>query len=906
MHRIDDVDEINEVLFQRNRIHFAQADGTPCTTQAVKDIIGTSGTTTSAQQILKGQIPTTLPTSLQQLLAELNHDVPQLSPFYPFQQMLDGFSKWRENTTTSPSQKHLGIYKAITLAHKLNIYTEKEKALRATPPDNPAITTTPKDPIATILAKIQHKIINIAIKHQHTLNRWRTVHNFFLEKIPGKPLITKLRVIHIYEADYNIILKYFISKKTLQHAIHHKTIAKEQAGGRPGRTACDEAIQTIATYETCQLQQISAGGIMYNDAKACFDRIIENISNLTCLNAGAPIQVLNLHHQTVESMQYLIKHKYGISPLANGHNKPDPFYGVGQGAGDSGARWGFISDMIIQAYNTKSHSAELYGPISKIFSDQRVQAFVDDSRLFIILPSDDTNNIQEHLKQDVQTWENFLQTTGAKLELSKCKFFIFTWTFDKNGNPVINTVDQPSIMEIIDSDSKQPIEVSELKSNDDYKLLGVPISFDGNTKGQEKMLQEKAEHIIKIFTQAPLPPYDLVSAFNTIAIPTLNYPLAATSISSANLHKIQQRLTYSLLPKLGLNRTFPRAIVYASPYFGGIRFQNLDTTQSVHHIMSLIGHLRINTTLKTTYQQLIESHMIATGITLSTLEYVEPTDYVDAPWIDVARTFLRKINAKITSSIIPNIPPLREQDIPIMQYAISTENYLQVLYLSEICDTTGRAILDIAYKPNSKTTNELSTFSTSQIQWHQQNFTPTRSWTTWQELLNEFTSNSTTRNLTTPLGKWTSEVSQYRQWNFHYHHHATNPYVTTTDLQIWALDSTSRNNQKFILQSEATTTQQHNENYIPVVPTCTRPHLIIALPRRTSLYEYQPQPVIQPTTWYRKLANQSKSLHYKSFTDTVHASVVNICTPVRTIANKSNVDGPSAIKSTHYTKAKQS
>lgn len=56
--------------------------------------------------------------------------------------------------------------------------------------------------------------------------------------------------------------------------MHHNTIASEQAGGRQGRTACDEAIQTIATYETCRLQRIS-GGIMYNDAKACFDRIIE-------------------------------------------------------------------------------------------------------------------------------------------------------------------------------------------------------------------------------------------------------------------------------------------------------------------------------------------------------------------------------------------------------------------------------------------------------------------------------------------------------------------------------------------------------------------------------------------------------------------------------------------------------
>lgn len=134
-----------------------------------------------------------------------------------------------------------------------------------------------------------------------------------LEKIPGKAVTEKLRVIHIFEADYNLILKFFISKKTLRHAINNKTISTKQAGGRPGRTAIDEAIKTVTTFEICNLQRIS-GGVMYNDAKACFDRIVENISNLTCLNAGAPIQVLNVHHNTIQDMKYIIKHKHGLSP----------------------------------------------------------------------------------------------------------------------------------------------------------------------------------------------------------------------------------------------------------------------------------------------------------------------------------------------------------------------------------------------------------------------------------------------------------------------------------------------------------------------------------------------------------------------------------------------------------------
>jgi hypothetical protein len=275
--------------------------------------------------------------------------------------MIAGFQKWKESTTTSPSGKHLGFYKSIITAHKYNVITIHEA-------NNP---TPGNDSIATKLLNIQHMLINLAVAHCHTYERWKTVHNFFLEKIPGNPLVEKLRVIHIYEADWNIILKYYLTHKVLQTANYQQTLAPEQAGGRPGRRAIDEATKTVILYETCSLQRVT-GGIMYNDAKACFDRIIENISNMSCMREGLPVAIAKLHHQTVSTIKYFIKHKWGIAPHPNGHNCPDPFYGVGQGSGDAGTRWGFISDCIIRAYNKQSHDAIITAPISGITANENV------------------------------------------------------------------------------------------------------------------------------------------------------------------------------------------------------------------------------------------------------------------------------------------------------------------------------------------------------------------------------------------------------------------------------------------------------------------------------------------------------------------------------------------------------
>jgi hypothetical protein len=40
--------------------------------------------------------------------------------------MCTGFAKWRENTTTSPSGKHLDIFKALVKAMKYNILSDSE------------------------------------------------------------------------------------------------------------------------------------------------------------------------------------------------------------------------------------------------------------------------------------------------------------------------------------------------------------------------------------------------------------------------------------------------------------------------------------------------------------------------------------------------------------------------------------------------------------------------------------------------------------------------------------------------------------------------------------------------------------------------------------------------------------
>jgi hypothetical protein len=100
--------------------------------------------------------------------------------------MIKGFLKWIEKTVTSPSGKHLCIYRNL-----INTFNNQYAMSSSKTTEGIRQQQINKEK-ATIALDIQNKQINMAIKHCYTYNRWKVIHNFFIEKIPVRPLLNKL------------------------------------------------------------------------------------------------------------------------------------------------------------------------------------------------------------------------------------------------------------------------------------------------------------------------------------------------------------------------------------------------------------------------------------------------------------------------------------------------------------------------------------------------------------------------------------------------------------------------------------------------------------------------------------------------------------------------------------------
>ncbi len=91
-----------------------------------------------------------------------------------------------------------------------------------------------------------------------------------LEKDPGRPSINRLRIIHLFEADYNLFLKHFWACRLVQRGEEFKQFGEAQQGSRSGRRVNDAVLLKRVTYNLTR-QQRSNLGTFNNDAKSCYE-----------------------------------------------------------------------------------------------------------------------------------------------------------------------------------------------------------------------------------------------------------------------------------------------------------------------------------------------------------------------------------------------------------------------------------------------------------------------------------------------------------------------------------------------------------------------------------------------------------------------------------------------------------
>ncbi len=186
--RIHDQEEMTTKIIERNQKHFSQAQGSPPTDPFLVKHLGKYGEHgfEGLRNCLEEDLQHLLPET-QELLRNLeNNRLPEIETQLTLEEIKQGFRSWRESTSTSPSGRHMSVYHAMLAPEEID----------------PGIRQKPSEQFWTTI----EILLNLCIKYGLALERWKVIHNTMLEKKVGNDRLDKLRVIHIFEADFNLIM----------------------------------------------------------------------------------------------------------------------------------------------------------------------------------------------------------------------------------------------------------------------------------------------------------------------------------------------------------------------------------------------------------------------------------------------------------------------------------------------------------------------------------------------------------------------------------------------------------------------------------------------------------------------------------------------------------------------------
>jgi hypothetical protein len=136
------------------------------------------------------------------------------------------------------------------------------------------------------IIKLHLQLLNYGLERGYSYLRWQHVSNAMLFNEPGNFKIHRTRVIHFYEADYNLAmgLKW---KAAMALSEEGQSLNSGQYGSRPSRGAPD-----LVFFEEFQLEISRASRktlVQTNyDATSCYDRIIPNLAALVSQKYGVP------------------------------------------------------------------------------------------------------------------------------------------------------------------------------------------------------------------------------------------------------------------------------------------------------------------------------------------------------------------------------------------------------------------------------------------------------------------------------------------------------------------------------------------------------------------------------------------------------------------------------------------
>ena len=632
----------------------------------------------------------------------------------------------------------------------------------------------------TALNGVNYVLAEVPFQSGYSPERWNNATDVMILKKAGLYDVEKLRTNVLYEADFNHNNKW-LGRKMMSNACEQNKIAVEQYS-IPGKKSIDHALNRRLVFDITRYQKTSLA-MTSCDLKSCYDRIVHVPAMMAMNRAGCPPEAAKSMFSTIQNARHCTRTAFGDSIATYGgiETYNAPVMGMGQGNGCGPQVWAVVSSVMFEILKRKGLTTTFSSPISKQVLKLCGFAFVDDTDLLQAtgtkINRNDPEDTMQRMQRSVDQWEAAAKTTGGSISVDKSWYYLihFEW---KNG--VWSYGDMEKILHddltCKDKDGQRQ-HLQYLSAEKAKEMLGVFLAPDGNNRTQIKEMKKKTQYLGELVRTGHLDRHEAWTSLTLVALKSIEYPLPALTLSEDECVQIMWPLLRSYLPKSGLNRHFPRDILYGQVDKHGIGLKNIYLTQGISHVIDIIHHLWHNSLTGNLIVQSLEQLRMEVGVNGNLFEFnydKYKAIILTESWVQFTWKFLSDYNITFNPKIV-EFQNRREGDRCIMQEVIASgllsdyelkwfnkcRMYLKVVTLADIVTPDGWSIRkDILDGQQNKTYR--------QFNWPEWGKPPTYAWTIWRKFLRLVFTNGLSTRLSQRLGHWINLQDDEWEWFLSY------------------------------------------------------------------------------------------------------------------------------------------
>ena len=163
------------------------------------------------------------------------------------------------------------------------------------------------------------------------------------------------------------------------------------------------------------------------------------------------------------------------------HCRLHPWFGSGQGAGDSPTKWLVLGSTLFDEYETRATGALYESPDGSWSLQIFLVGFVDDTRNAINRLANHNTTMADlclSAQKDCQLWHDLLGVVNQQLELPKCGYHALAYDFLPTGEPKL--INCPNAEIVLIDLTGQPLQITQWPNNKAAKYLVHQESLSNN------------------------------------------------------------------------------------------------------------------------------------------------------------------------------------------------------------------------------------------------------------------------------------------------------------------------------------------------------------------------------------------------------------------------------------------